>query len=375
MVFKRKYPKPNIPEEGLNELKRIRSSRKDEKRRVIRASIILDYLDGYSDDRIASRIGINKNTVKNCLSKLREFGVEAALNDLPRPGKPRTITDEDRSWILNLACTKPLDYGYPDELWSYTLMTDHIRKNRDSMINVSRSTVFEILNEAEIRPHKVRYYVEKRDEDFDRKMAVVLHVYKEVDMINNGVIIPDLKDTITISFDEKPGIQAISLTSEELPPVPGKHPSVTRDYEYKRLGTLSLLAGIDLHTGSVTETVSRTHNSDDFILFLKKLDSSYPEEKKIRLILDNLKVHTSRKTKEYLLTVPNRFEFVFTPKHGSWLNIVEILFSKLARTMLREIRVKTVEELKNRIDQYFQEINKSPVIFRWKYKMDETTIA
>ena len=342
---------------------------------MIRASIILDYLDGYSDDRIASRNGINKNTVKNCLSKLREFGVEAALNDLPRPGKPRKITDDDRSWILNLACTKPLDYGYPDELWSYTIMTDHIRKNRDSLSNVSRSTVFEILNEAEIRPHKVRYYVEKRDEDFVRKMAVVLHVYKEVDMINNGVIIPELKDTVTISFDEKPGMQAISPTSKELPPVPGKHPSVTRDYEYKRLGTLSLLAGIDLHTGSVTETVSRTHNSDDFILFLKKLDSSYPEEKKIRLILDNLKVHTSRKTKEYLLTVPNRFEFVFTPKHGSWLNIVEILFSKLARTMLREIRVKTVEELKNRIDQYFQEINKSPVIFRWKYKMDETTIA
>lgn len=375
MVFRRKYPKPNIPEEELNELKRIRSSRKDEKRRVIRASIIIDYLDGYSDDRIASRNGINKNTVKNCLSKLREFGVEAALNDLPRPGKPRTITDEDRSWILNLACTKPLDYGYPDELWSYTIMTDHIRKNRDSLSNVSRSAVFEILNEAEIRPHKVRYYVEKRDGDFDRKMAVVLHVYREVDMINNGVIIPELKDTITISFDEKPGMQAISLTSKELPPVPGNHPSVTRDYEYRRPGTLSLLAGIDLHTGSVTETVSRTHNSDDFISFLKKLDSSYPEDKKIRLILDNLKVHTSRKTKEYLLTVPNRFEFVFTPKHGSWLNIVEMLFSKLARTMLREIRVKTVEELKNRIDQYFEEINKSPVIFRWKYKMDETTIA
>ena len=121
--------------------------------------------------------------------------------------------------------------------------------------------------------------------------------------------------------------------------------------------------------------MSRTHNSNDFIAFLKKLDSSYPGEKKIRLILDNLRVHTSTKTREYLLTVPNRFEFVFTPKHGSWLNIVEMLFSKLARTMLREIRVKTIEELKNRIEQYFQEINKSPVIFKWKYKMDEITIA
>lgn len=375
MVFKRKYPKPDISEEELKELRRIRSSTKEEKRRVIRASIILDYLDGYSDDRIAARNGVNKNTVKKCLSKLREFGMETALNDLPRPGKPRKITDDDKSWVLNLACTKPSEHGYPDELWSYTLMTDHIRKSRSSLKNMSRSTVFEILNEAEIRPHKVRYYVEKRDPDFEEKMATVLHVYREVDMINNDVIIPELKDTITISFDEKPGMQAISMTSEELPPVPGKHPSVTRDYEYKRLGTLSLLAGIDLHNGIVTETVSRTHNSNDFIAFLKKLDSSYPGGKKIRLILDNLRVHTSTKTREYLLTVPNRFEFVFTPKHGSWLNIVEMLFSKLARTMLREIRVKTVDELKNRIEQYFQEINKSPVIFRWKYKMDEITIA
>ena len=375
MVFKRKYLKPDISEEELKDLKRIRSSTKEEKRRVTRASIILDYLDGYSDDRIAARNDVNKNTVKKCLSKLREFGMETALNDLPRSGKPRIITDDDRSWILNLACTKPSDHGYPDELWSYTIMTEHIRKNRPSLMSISRSTVFEILNEAEIRPHKVRYYVEKRDPEFEEKMATVLHVYREVDMINNGVIIPELKDTITISFDEKPGMQAISMTSEELHPVPGKHPSVTRDYEYKRPGTLSLLAGIDLHNGTVTEIVSRTHNSDDFISFLKKLDSSYPGEKRIRLILDNLRVHTSEKTREYLLTVPNRFQFIFTPKHGSWLNIVEMLFSKLARTMLREIRVKTIEELENRIHLYFQEINRSPVIFRWKYKMAETIIV
>ena len=375
MVFKRKYLKPDISEEELKDLKRIRSSTKEEKRRVTRASIILDYLDGYSDDRIAARNDVNKNTVKKCLSKLREFGMETALNDLPRSGKPRIITDDDRSWILNLACTKPSDHGYPDELWSYTIMTEHIRKNRPSLMSISRSTVFEILNDAEIKPHKVRYYVEKRDPEFEVKMAIVLHVYREVDMINNGVIIPDLKNTITVSFDEKPGMQAISQISEELPPVPGKHPSVTRDYEYRRLGTLSLLAGIDLHNGTVTEIVSRTHNSDDFISFLKKLDSSYPREKRIRLILDNLRVHTSEKTREYLLTVPNRFQFIFTPKHGSWLNIVEMLFSKLARTMLREIRVKTIEELENRIHQYFQEINRSPVIFRWKYKMDDTTIA
>ena len=100
MVFKRKYPKPDISEEELKELKWIRSSTKEEKRRVIRASIILDYLDGCSDDRIAARNGVNKNAVNKCLSKMREFGMEAALNDLPRPGKPRKITDDDKSWVL-----------------------------------------------------------------------------------------------------------------------------------------------------------------------------------------------------------------------------------------------------------------------------------
>ncbi len=179
-----------------------------------------------------------------------------------------------------------------------------------------------------------------RDNNFEEMMATVLHVYREVDIVNNGVIIPELGDTVTPSFDEKPGIQAISTTSRELPPVPGKHPSATRDYEYRGLGTLSLLAAIDLHTGIVTEIIRKTHNSDDFIAFLKKLDSSYPGDKNMGIILDNLKVHTSGKTREYLLTVQNRFEFVFTLKHGSWLNIVEMLLSKLARTMLRGIMVK-----------------------------------
>jgi len=86
-------------------------------------------------------------------------------------------------------------------------------------------------------------------------------------------------------------------------------------------------------------------------------------------------MHTSEKTREFLLTVPNRFDFVFTPKYGSWSNIVETLFSKLARIVLREVRVKSIYELKNRINQYFQEINRSSVIFKWKFKMDGITIA
>ncbi len=173
-----------------------------------------------------------------------------------------------------------------------------------------------------------------------------------------------------LSYDEKPGIQAIATTSDDLPP-DGKHRTFSRDYEYKRLGTISLLAGIDLQTGEAIPLIKESHTSKDYIDFLKLLDSKYPKGDKIRLILDNLKVHTSEETRKYLAAVPGRFEFVFTPKHGSWLNLIEGFFSKLTRQSLKGIRVKAKEELIGRIYKYFDEVNADPVVYHWKYKLDE----
>ena len=173
-----------------------------------------------------------------------------------------------------------------------------------------------------------------------------------------------------LSYNEKPGIQAIATTSKDLAPG-NKHKTISRDYEYKRLGTISLLAGIDLQTGEAIPLVKESYNSKDYIEFLKLLDAKYPEGDKIRLVLDNLKVHSSEETRKYLATVPGRFEFVFTPKHGSWLNLVEGFFSKLTRQALKGIRVKTKEELVARIYKYFDEINENPVVYHWKYKLEE----
>lgn len=173
-----------------------------------------------------------------------------------------------------------------------------------------------------------------------------------------------------LSYDEKPGIQATANTSDDLLP-DENHKIISRDYEYKRLGTVSLLAGIDLQTGEAIPLVRDRHTSKEYIEFLKLLDSKYPKEDKIRLVLDNLKVHTSEGTKKYLATVPGRFEFVFTPKHGSWLNLVEGFFSKLTRQTLKGIRVKTKEKLVKRIYKYFDEVNAEPVVYHWKYKLDE----
>jgi transposase len=245
------------------------------------------------------------------------------------------------------------------------------------LIQLSRSRLHRILTQGEIRPHKVRYYVERRDPEFASGMAVVLHVYKEVEIVNAQLLEGTLKEpsVVTISYDEKPGIQALATTTPDRPPVPKKFATHLRDYEYKRLGTVSLLAGLDLHTGRVTEIVSDHHASADFIALLSKLDASYPPQTRIRLLLDNHSAHISKETQGWLSLHPQRFEFVFTPKHGSWLNIVETMFSKMARSMLRGIRVKSKQELVERIHLYFEQINADPVIFRWKYKMEETGIG
>ncbi len=199
-------------------------------------------------------------------------------------------------------------------------------------------------------------------------MVQVLHVYKQIDLIKNGKA--DDSSSVYLSYDEKPGIQAISNTAPDLPPVPGKHRTISRDYEYKRHGTVSFLAGIDLLSGHVHGMVADRHRSLEFVTFLRLLDIYYPEDVTIRIVLDNHSAHISKETRSYLSTVPNRFDFIFTPKHGSWLNIIESFFAKMAKTFLRGIRVNSKDELKKRILSWIGEINAFPVVFNWKYGLD-----
>jgi transposase len=226
----------------------------------------------------------------------------------------------------------------------------------------------------EIKPHKVRYYLERRDAEFEQKMAEVLCVYREVQVLKKAAAKSKKpgKPVAIVSYDEKPGIQAIATTAPDLPPVPGTYATFARDHEYKRHGTLSLLAGIDLLTGKVHALVKERHRSREFIEFLKLLDAAYPATTTIKLILDNHSAHISRETRAWLATRPaGRFEFTFTPKHGSWLNLVEGFFSKFARAVLRHIRVASKHELKERIMAGIKDVNRHPVIHTWSYKLAE----
>ena len=351
---------------------------------VSRARILLLKADGCSIDDIADKVGINRKSVMLCLNKYAEGGVENALFDAPGRGRNAEITDDEKAWIINIACQKPIDFGYAAETWTYAKLTSHINKNAEAagytrLSTIHKSTVHSILDEAEIKPFRIKYYCENRDPDFDSKMHDVLLVYKQLSMQfdEDGHLIPWAEDkefVHVLSYDEKLGIQATATTSEDLLP-DERHSTISRDYEYKRLGTLSLLAGIDLQTGEAIPLVRETHNSKDYIEFLKILDSKYPEGDKIRIVLDNLKVHTSEETRKYLATVPGRFEFVFTPKHGSWLNMVEGFFGKMTKQMLRGIRVKSKAELVDRIYLYFAEVNAEPVVFHWKYNLDDIDVS
>src|SRR5256885_160425 len=193
-------------------------------------------------------------------------------------------------------------------------------------------------------------------------------VYREVAVMKESDNMP--ADVAIISYDEKPGIQAIGNTAPDLPPQPAAHATFARDHEYKRHGTLSLLAGIDLLTGRVHARVEDRHRSREFVGFLRQLDAAYPVDTAIRLILDNHSAHISKETKAWVAAQPEgRFAFVFTPKHGSWLNLIEGFFSKMARSMLRHIRVASKDELKRRILAYLDDLNRDPVIHSWTYRI------
>lgn len=356
MPFQRQRAELVLDEEVRAELQVLTTSYTAPVAHVERAKMLLAYADNESVSSIARRLGTNRPKVERTIDRALRFGVKQALDDLPRAGRPRQITDEDRAWVVDLACQKPKDLGYPEELWTTALLAAHVREHcveagHASLARLGRGTVSKILDENKVRPHKTRYYLERRDDEFERKMAEVLHVYREVALLlkarEDGTEGED-ELVAVLSYDEKPGIQAIGNTAPDLPPVPGRHPKHARDHEYKRHGTLSLLCGIDLLTGELIGRVEDRHRSREFVAWLKDVDAHYPEDWRVRIILDNHSAHISKETQLYLSTVPNRFEFVFTPKHGSWLNLIEVFFSKLARTLLRGIRVSSKQELKER---------------------------
>jgi transposase len=372
MAGKSRRAKLTLSTEERARLEQLSRSRIVPKREAQRSEILLRYHAGEDITSISRALKMTRLSVTKWVTRALAVGPVAALKDNYHRPKEPIIGNDAKAWVVHLACSKPKDLGYAAETWSRQALANHVRKHAaeagyPALSKAVKATVHRILAEQPLHPEKVRYYLERRDPDFDAKMRDVLLVYQEVALQNekraNGEAPTNI---ITVSVDEKPGLQAIATTSPDLPPAPGKHPSLSRDHEYKRLGTCSILAALDLHDGHITARVERRHRSVEFTALLHDLDVRYPADCTIRIILDNHSAHISKETQSFLAAHPNRFQYVLTPKHGSWLNIVETLFGKMARTFLRHIRVRSWEELKTRILQGIAEINAAPIVHRWK---------
>lgn len=353
-------------------LEELAGSRTASLREVERAKVLLAYAQGKAPTEIQRLLGVSRPTIYKCIDKALAAGVSTGLRDrYHRPHAPQ-ISDEAKAWVIDLACRKPKSLGMAAELWTLSALAAHVAAHAAAagfprLSGAGKSTVWRILDAHELKPHRVRYYLEQRDAQFERKMAEVLMVYRDVSLYRAEAV-HDARPlaVYTVSVDEKPGVQALGTTAPDLPPVPGKHPGIGRDHEYVRHGTVSILAALDLHTGEIIANVESRHRSVEFVALLRRLDEHYPPEAIIRVVLDNHSAHISKETMAYLASRPGRFEYVHTPKHGSWLNLVESAFSKMARSFLRHIRVASLDELKQRILKGIEEMNAHPVRFQWK---------
>jgi transposase len=358
-----------LEEEDRKKVDLLAKSRTAPVRIVQRAKVISAYAEGRSITDAARSAGCSREWAYHWIDRVQAIGLSEGLHDKYHRPKESAITVEAEAWVVHLACTKPSALGYAAELWSFAALAQHVRKHAASaghgcLQKAAKATVWRIVDKHELRPHKVRYYLERRDEHFEQKMREVLCVYQEVALQNATGELP--AKVVTVSVDEKPGVQAIANTAPDLAPVAGKHPTHSRDHEYIRHGTVSILAALDLHNGQVIARVEDKHRSREFIGLLGELDEHYSKDLRIRVILDNHSAHISKETMGWLERHPGRFEYVHTPKHGSWLNIVETLFGKMARTFLKAIRVQSKAELKERIRRGIEEINAAPVVHRWK---------
>lgn len=174
-----------------------------------KAKILLLTHQGISDSQIAKKLGTNRQKVIRCINKALAYGIEEAIDDLPRSGKPPDITGEARAWIISIACKKPKDVGYPHELWTHKLLAEYIQKECIAMeflevSKISSGTISKILGASNIKPHKISSYIHQVDPDFDAKSVIVLHTYKKVEILKKFKSEGGKVDMVIVSYDEKP---------------------------------------------------------------------------------------------------------------------------------------------------------------------------
>ena len=332
------------------ELLTMSRSHKLEKRYVERAKIILYSEEGKTLDQIIELTGKSRPVVNKWRNRFRNCRLEG-LKDAKRSGKPKTITPEQKALVIEKACTKP-EGGYTN--WSQSRIAKEV--------GISQSKVFQILKQADLKPHKIEYWCGKsRDPEFEQKMANIVGLYMNPP-----------ENAIVICVDEKTQIQALDRTQPELPLRSGNPKRQTATY--KRNGTVSLIAALAVHTGEITAKTIKSNNAENFLKFLKGLDRKY-RNKKLHVIADNLSVHKHKDVKHWLQR-KRKIKLHFTPTYSSWLNQVEIWFNILTKDVVKGGIWQSSEQLADQLMEYVKTYNVTRAKpFQWTYTGDLLRIS
>jgi len=356
MKTKLRGPKPldvNLTTREEKNLTKWLRSGKIEYRFRFRAQIILLANEDKSNTEIAKILNCARKTVikwRNRFSKKRLDG----LKDLPRAGRPPIFTPKQRTQIIALACKTPDTLGLPITQWSTGLLTEMVIKNRIVPV-ISSETVRSILNDAELKPHRWHYWLNSPDPDFERKMFEVVDLY-----------CTPPKGVRILCLDEKSQIQALERLVPDKPMAFGR--IQLREFYYHRHGVLNLMAAFDVKTGMVFGRCFPRNRHEEFLEFFDRLFAYYADEPLI-CILDNLKVHKHEKVEEKIVQEKGRVRFQFLPTHASWLNQVEIWFSRLQREVLRRGSFSSLRDLEKKIMVYIKWYNRTQARpYRWIYR-------
>src|SRR6266487_2082469 len=319
-------------------------------RLVLRARIVLAAAGGAANAAIARALGCSIGMARTWRRRFAVLGI-AGLFDRPRSGRPEVHGPSARLAVLAVATSVPPE---GESQWSQAMLADHLRERG---LAISAATVSRVLAEAQVRPHKVRGWLNRADDpSFWIRAGQVCRLYRNPP-----------PGTVLVSIDEKTGIQAKSRKHPQIPAVPGR--DARREFEYARHGTISLLAAMNVTTGQViAERINRS-DSATFTRFLNMLAQMIPPHLRIHLIMDNGSSHTSAATRAWLTAHP-RFEVTYTPKHASWLNMVEQWFGVLARRLLRRGDFTSRDDLEAKITTFTIRYNKHARPYRWNYDAD-----
>jgi transposase len=317
-------------------------------RQVQRARILLAAADRVPNAQIARQAGCTPATVRKTRRDYRTRGMRA-LDDRPRPGRPPVYDIDTHLLIIATATSEPPE---TDAQWTHPLIAEHLRQQHN--IGISASQIGRILAGVDIKVHRVRGWLNRPDDPgFFQRAEQICALYQQIPA-----------GTVLLSVDEKTGIQAKSRRYRTRRA--GHRRPERREFEYRRHGTVSLIAALNVAAGTVRPRIINRNNSDTFLDFLTEIDQDTPAHLRIHLVLDNGSSHTSKTTRAWLAAHP-RFTVTYTPKHASWLNMVELVFSILTRRLLRRGEFTSREHLASKILKFFTHYNRTAKPFRWTY--------